>query len=43
MYGYYKERDEMPAAKNTMKQLELIIRNVPRKYIKKYRGLLGFR
>lgn len=42
MYGYYKERDEMPAAKNTMKQLELIIRNVPRKYIKKYRGLLGF-
>jgi hypothetical protein len=42
MYGYYKERDEMPSAKNTMKQLELIIRNVPRKYIKKYSALLGF-
>lgn len=41
MYGYYTERNEMPSAKNTMKQLELIMRNVPRKYFRKYSALLG--
>ncbi len=41
MYAYYKERGETPAARNTMKQLELVIRNVPRKYVRKYRGMLG--